>query len=435
MVTLPAASVIFSAPLSESWPLQLGAGLCCLAVASLGAHAAAALLLYSPTKLSRLRERYTEDLHSHEREYALLSWLLVPAGLAGAYPLLARSVTGLMGWPLLLLVAAAVAFLCAALPVALATHRAERLVLWALPLLRALRLAVRIPILVPLAAVSRAALRVLRITDEAPRKPEEIADEIMAAVTDSAEENALAEDERHWIENIVELKDLQVSEAMTPRTDIVAFEAQMPLMEAVQKAIDTGFSRYPVYEGKVDNVVGVFYARDALARLCNGSGREVVVCDLMRKPLFVPESMGVSDLLQQFRASKLQMAIVLDEYGGTAGLISIEDILEEIVGDISDEFDADNEEPIQVVTEGRVAEISGRARVDEVNDVLGGNIPENGQYDTVAGYVFTSLGRIPQAGETVHVGPIEVEILRANDRRIGRLRVTLLEPAPSTEQH
>ena len=123
------------------------------------------------------------------------------------------------------------------------------------------------------------------------------------------------------------------------------------------------------------------------------------------------------------------MAIVLDEYGGTAGLISFEDVLEEIVGEIADEFEAEEEEPITATPDERVVEISGRARVDEVNKALGCAIPENGEYDTVAGYVFTKLGKIPKVGDTMQLGGIEFEILAADDRRIARLRMTLPEPA------
>jgi CBS domain containing-hemolysin-like protein len=139
----------------------------------------------------------------------------------------------------------------------------------------------------------------------------------------------------------------------------------------------------------------------------------------------------VIELLERFKTSKIQMAVVLDEYGGTAGLITLEDLLEEIVGDISDEYDFEQEEPIQVIEHGRIVEISGKARVDEVNAVLGIVIPADGEYDTVAGYLFTLLGKIPKVGE-VHVADgVEFRVLRGDDRRIDRLRLTLPAVQPA----
>ena len=208
----------------------------------------------------------------------------------------------------------------------------------------------------------------------------------------------------------------------------------LPPDRQVSRAIETGFSRYPVYENKVDHVVGVFYAKDALARLSNGASKQVAINEVMRKPLFVPESMGVVELLRTFKSTKLQMAIVLDEYGGTAGLISVEDILEEIIGDMADEFDADEEEAIVVITPDRVLEISGRARVTDVNEALGCGIPDNPEYDTVAGYVFSSLSKIPKEGDTIEVDGIEFTILESDDRRIRRMRVKLPEPQVSNRE-
>ena len=301
----------------------------CLLVAAFGAHAGTALLLYSPTKLTR-REKQREhpngdhgndlvsDLQAHSREYDFLAWSATLVGVAGSLPPLLTAGEH-FGWPIFAGAALFLLFFCVALPIALAKSKPERIVLISAPALRVARWLLRYPVLIPLMALTRWTLRAMRVPDAA-RTPEEIADEILAAVTDSATENALEDEERHWIENIVELKDLRVSEAMTPRTDIVALEASIDLQDAVQRAIETGHSRYPVYEDKVDHVVGVFYAKDALARLCNGATKPIEVRELMRKPLFVPESMGVSELLQRFKASKLQMAIVLDEYGGTAGV-------------------------------------------------------------------------------------------------------------------
>ncbi len=188
---------------------------------------------------------------------------------------------------------------------------------------------------------------------------------------------------------------------------------------------------------RIDDMIGVFYAKDALALAASpetlGTRK---VGEVVRKPLFVPESIDLVELLRQFRVTKRQMAIVLDEYGGTAGVVTIEDVLEEIVGDIEDEYDPVVEQPIKVVEEGREIEVSGRTRVDEANVHLGDRIPEGDDYDTVAGWVFTSLDRIPVTDEELVVEGIAIHILEADDRRIARMRLTLSQvPAqePATE--
>ncbi len=434
MVTVPLpTSLGLALPPDETtaWAVPVALAVACLGLGIIGSHAGTSLLVYSPTKLARsekLREgggrRVAEQLQEHAREYAVAAWTLALGGLVGLFPLLAMVADP--SWPALLIGTIVVVISCVSMPIALADSHAERIVVATLPVLKLVRALLHYPFLAPVLGVTHALMRVLRIPDEPPT-PEEIADEIMDAVTDSAAENALEEEERNWIENIVELKDLRVSEAMTPRTDIVALEADLPLREAAQRATETGYSRYPVYEEKVDKIVGVFHAKDALARLSNGPSKEVSLREVMRKPLFVPESMGVRELLGQFKGKKLQMAIVLDEYGGTAGLISIEDILEEIVGDISDEFDVEEEEPIVVTSDARIVELSGRARVDEVNEMVGCDIEENPEYDTVAGFVFTKLGKIPAKGEVVELDGLEIEILESDDRRINRMRLTLPE--------
>jgi len=229
-----------------------------------------------------------------------------------------------------------------------------------------------------------------------------------------------------------------VAEAMTPRTDVQAIEQDETIAKAVTIAVESGYSRYPVYRERIDDVVGMFYAKDALRLGQTGpDGNPAIssaapVRKVMRAPLFVPENTGVIELLEQFKAGKVQMAVVLDEYGGTAGIITIEDILEEIVGDINDEYDADDEEaPVKVVEEGRVVEVSARERVEDVNECLGIELPEDGDYDTIAGFVFSELGRIPKVGESFACHGAEFRILSGDDRSLGRMRVVALESQDS----
>jgi CBS domain containing-hemolysin-like protein len=407
-----------------------------LVVAAIGALAGASLLFYSPTKLARhlksdRRSPLITHLHETERDYQALAALLLVAGLVSG------SVLAWLGageWPVAKIAALvlAVAFLCGYLPTRIAEDRAEIALLATLRFLKPLRLALHYPLLLPLVIGATWFLRLVGIRETPRRDAEEIVEEILAAVGDTAQAGDLREEEQDWIENIVELKDQQASEIMTPRTDMVAFSADLPLLDAIDRATARGFSRYPVYEGKVDHVTGVFYVKDVLALMRSGADyAKHTVGEHMRRPLFVREDIGLVELLREFRQSKVQMAIVLDEYGGTSGLVSIEDILEEIFGDISDEYDVAQEEAIKVIEAGRVIEATGRARVDEVNAILDIDIPEGEDYDTLAGFVSSTLDRIPKTNETVRHDGVEIRILRADDRRISRMRLTLLAPEPN----
>ncbi|MGA1606177.1 MAG: hemolysin family protein [Planctomycetota bacterium] len=426
--------LLAESPISGMWLAFTGLA---ILLAAMGAVAGAALLVYSPTKLARddAGRRLGNYLGDTEHEYQVVARLLMLAGTVAA---------GFCGWagagadpwmrtPILVGAGLALLLLCGILPAQLAAARAELALRITIPILRPLRLPLRFIVALPLLRLTSLLLRVLRIDeDRRVQEPEEIADDILAAVSDSAQEVELPDEERRWIENIVELKGLHASEVMTPRTDMVSFPSSMTLLEAVRRAIEAGFSRYPVYDSRIDDVVGVFYAKDALEVLGTDQNLESTpVGRMVRKPIFVPESMNLVDLLRLFRATKKQMAVVLDEYGGTAGLVSIEDVLEEIVGEIEDEYDPAGEQPIKVVEVGAVIEVSGRTRIDEANEHLGDRLPEGDEYDTVAGWVFTSLDRIPKVDETLTLGDVTIRILEADDRRIARMRLTAEVPSPA----
>ncbi len=402
--------------------LLLGAG---------GSLVAAALLTYSPSKLARQLDTSVdapaiEALQAHAIDYqviaraisvcaviasALFTWIALPdARLAGITSIILLSI-----------------LLCGVVPSNVAEPRAESIIGWARHILVPIHRFFYYPLVLPMSSVARLLMRSLRIPTQPPTDPDEIAEEIADAVSDSTHENELDDDERSWIENIVELKDQQANQVMTPRTDIIAFEASMPLLEAVRRATMTGHSRYPVYEESLDKIIGMFYTKDTLPLLGRGpidEGRQVK--DLIRKPLFINEKTELGDLLQEFRSSKVQMAILLDEYGGTVGLVSIEDILEEIIGDITDEYDTEDVEAIRIIEEARVIETSGRTRVEAINDYLNVQIPIDGEYETVAGFVLNELDRVPKQNEIIYESGLEILILSANDRRIERTRITLI---------
>jgi CBS domain containing-hemolysin-like protein len=350
--------------------------------------------------------------------------------------------------------AAFMLLLTGSLPAAITQVRADRLLLAVLPFVRGAWWVLRWPLVLPVQWLTKLCLHVLGVRREDKAGTAEVQKQVIAAVADSVTEDTLAGEERAWIGNIVALKDLQVSAVMRPRPDIVAFPASMPLREAVQQAMEHGFSRYPVFEERIDEIAGIFYVKDALKVLHadaerGGDGRtgdghagerghaDDPVRTLLREPLFVPETMGVAQLLRRFQAGNLHMAIVLDEYGTTAGLASVEDVLEQIVGDIGDEYDSPAAEPepedtIHVVEPGRVLDIPARLGVAEVNHELGTSLPEEGDWETVAGLVIATCNRIPAIGETVVIGGAEFRVLEADERRIRRLRVTA-HPQPAEE--
>lgn len=437
-------------------PAMLAVAATCFGIATFGALGSSSLAVYSPTKLQNrvggtAGEGLVALLDRHEREFRVVARFYFVGGLIGALLALQAAVdVHSVPWAMGGMIALAL-LLCGSLPSAIADVRAEALLLRILPILRGGLFVLRWPLVLPVLALTGGALRVLRIREEPSNDPEEIAEEVMAAVADSVTEDALADEERAWIGNIVGLKDLQASEIMTPRPDLVAMRADLPLQKAVQMAHEHGFSRYPVYRDKVDEIVGVFYVKDALhlghrgtlptgaaAGAASGSTTppppDAPVSTLMRAPLFVPESMAVPQLLRRLQADKIHMAVVLDEYGTTAGVVSVEDILEQIVGDIGDEYDAGEptaSDQVVVVEKGHIVEVPGRLGVDELNPLLGLELPDDGEWETVAGFLIHHLNRIPARDETVQVEGVEFRVLQADDRRVDRLRVTAPAPQPA----
>ncbi|MBX3462313.1 MAG: HlyC/CorC family transporter [Planctomycetes bacterium] len=410
---------------------------------SFGSLAAACLIGYSPTRLSQLldaeqrpdRALRNDEIAQRDSQYLVVATAYSAVGWTlGLWSLLHAVDATAQPWALLVFLGAMLLF-AGSLPVAIAQVRAERTLLAVLPFVRAGWFVLRWPVVTPLLAITRLGIDALRLRRSEKVDPAEVQKQVIAAVADSVAEDALPHDERTWIGNIVGLKDLQVSTVMTPRPDIVAFAEDTPLHDAVVQALEHGFSRYPVYRGRIDEVVGIYYVKDALRLLTDGATAAGggTVGSMMREPMFVPETMGAAQLLRRFQAGNQHMAIVLDEYGTTAGLATIEDLIEEIVGDISDEYDnphqADHaDEQVQIVEAGRVLEVPARATVAEVNQLLGSSLPEDGDWDTVAGMVIARCNHIPVVDETIVVDGVEFRVLAADERRLHRLRVTALAP-------
>jgi putative hemolysin len=228
-------------------------------------------------------------------------------------------------------------------------------------------------------------------------------------------------EEREMIRSIIEMEDTTVREIMAPRIDIAALDETETLDDAVKLIVDKGLSRIPVYNETIDNITGIIYAKDLLR--CLAEGRRPSLKEIARPPYFIPESKRVDELLAELRQSKVHIAIVVDEYGGTAGLVTIEDLLEEIVGEIQDEYDRE-EAPIERLNE-REAILDARVGMYALSELFGFEPEEEEQdYDSVGGFVYHHLGKVPVAGDEVHVDGLTLRVLSVLGRRIKKIRVT-----------
>lgn len=253
-----------------------------------------------------------------------------------------------------------------------------------------------------------------------------VEDEILSLVEQDAhsdddnQQTGLEADERKMIRGIFDLDDTLVREVMTPRVDIKAVEVESEISVVKEKIIESGHSRLPVYTESLDEIVGIVYAKDLLDE------KKVLghdLADLLHKPSYIPESKNIGDLLDEFRLNKQHLAVIIDEYGGTSGIVTIEDILEEIVGEIQDEFDTEEEiKPHEFNPDGSI-DLEGRFYIDEFNELMNSSLEEDEDFDTLAGFITNEIGRIPQTGEVLELAGFNFTIKEADDRRILKVRV------------
>lgn len=323
-----------------------------------------------------------------------------------------------LGTTLVLLIVAEIA------PKTLAARHADRLALALAP-----ALAVLMRLSTPFIRVfSVAATAIVRpfgghITPRAPLVTEE---QLRFLVEVGEQEGVIQEEEREMIHSVFEFGDTVVREVMRPRVDIVAVPTTATVNGALGLMTEHGHSRLPVYEGAIDHVVGVVYMRDLIPAL-HQRRLEQPVAEVRRPAFFVPETKKVDELFKEMQQKKVSVAIVIDEYGGTAGLVTVEDLLEEIVGEIQDEYDLE-EKPIQLV-DATTAVVNARVHIDEVNDLLGTRLPMD-EVDTVAGLVFARFGRVPAQGETIALGGAVLRVEKTLGQRITRVRITRTAPVP-----
>lgn len=237
----------------------------------------------------------------------------------------------------------------------------------------------------------------------------------------AADESAIEREESKLIHSIFEFGDTIVREVMMPRTDMTAVEADQSIDDALRVAIDGGYSRLPAYDDSTDNIVGLIYMKDLVRESRAGHGAESVR-GCLRDAVFVPEQKRLADLLREMQQQKFHMAVVFDEYGGTAGIVTLEDLLEEIVGEITDEYDAD-QPALEVLSEGESVRTPGRTPIDDLNEYFKAELPHE-EWDTVGGLVFHALGRVPEPMEALDFQGFEFRTERLQGRRIVSVVVT-----------
>ncbi len=252
-------------------------------------------------------------------------------------------------------------------------------------------------------------------------------EEIRTMADVAAAEDSIEREERRLIHSIFEFGDAVVREAMTPRPDMVMIDADAPMEEAVELAIAAGFSRLPVVEGSPDDVAGLVYLKDLVRRVRAGEGRRAVR-ESMRPAVFVPEQKRLAELLAEMQKQRFHMAVVVDEYGGTAGLVTLEDLLEEIVGEITDEYDV-AEPTVETLPDGSVR-VPARVPVDDLSELLGVELPDT-EWDTVGGLVLNLMGHVPAEGEAVTFQGLEFRVERVQGRRVVSV---LVSKRPLAEQ-
>jgi CBS domain containing-hemolysin-like protein len=413
-----------------------------LAIASLFAASAAAVAARALHSFSRHEleeichtrqtpERFSAILHEHdhvalgvEMFAMMLAVLAVCAGTAWAWQSFAASVAQ----PILVLLLTAlifgqlVAVLTVWLPWSMSRIGSSNFLYWSWPLWSFIgRLAK------PLVWAASIVDRLLHRLAGRPRyvaDEDSFEEEIRTIVSEGHREGLLEEEAREMIEGVIELGDAAVSHIMTPRTEINMIHVETPWDEIIENIVDSGHTRVPVYGETRDEIVGILYSKDLLPELTKPAGQQPrPLVELLRKPLFVPETKPVDDLLKLFQKSRTHVAVVLDEFAGVSGLVTIEDVLEEIVGEIDDEYDQKSEDEVRKIDDD-TCEALGRAHVDEINEIMAFGLPEEEDFDTIGGFVFTEFGRVPTVGESLTwQDAVRVTVLEASRRRVNRVRL------------
>ena len=339
-----------------------------------------------------------------------------------------RLVGGGLGVPLAALIMTGVTFIFAEVaPKTYAVQHTDRAALRVSPLVWWLT---RLPVLGPLTRLLIGLGNVVTPGKGLPTGPFVSEDELRAMVDEAEREEVIEEEEREMIHSIFEFGDTIVREVMVPRPDMVVVPSTYSLQQVLDIILRTGYSRIPVFGRDIDDVVGLAYAKDVLRSLHDGQ-TDKPLQEILRQAPVMPESMRAADCLREMRRRKSHMVIVIDEYGGTSGLVTIEDLLEEIVGEITDEYD--REEPnVEPLPDGGWR-VNARMSIDEVNELLDVELPST-EWDSIGGLVLNLVGDVPKEGQEVEFQGLSLRAERVQGRRIGRVRIHQVEPKPSADE-
>ena len=308
-------------------------------------------------------------------------------------------------------------------PKKIAMQKSEKMAFMAAPVLTFVAAATR-PVVKFLSLSTNGVLRIMGIDPHADE--ETVTEEEIRMMVDVGGEKGVIEDsQKEMIDNIFEFDDMDVADIMTHRTDMVCVDVEEGLSEAVKLSIENGFSRIPVYEEDPDNIIGIIYVKDFLKYVGTSLPKTKSIKDIMREAYYVPETKRCGELFSEMTEKRVQMAVVVDEYGGTAGIVTLEDVLESIVGNIQDEYDQESDE--FSIIDDKTFTVDGITDIEEVEEHIGKTFPE-GDYDTIGGYIISVLCFLPQDGEMNEVTfeNIRFTVLNVEDRRIGKVKVEIL---------
>jgi len=256
-------------------------------------------------------------------------------------------------------------------------------------------------------------------------------DELKTLVDAGQKEGVFEQGERKMIYSVFALGDTLAREIMVPRTDMLALDVQTPLPEAVDALLQAGHSRVPVYEESVDHTLGLLYAKDLL-RAWRENQQPASIGELLRPAYFIPEAKKVDELLAEMQSQRIHMAVVVDEYGGVAGLVTLEDIVEEVLGEIQDEYDQGEEAPYQKLADGSYLFL-GRIDLDDFNEIMGANLSRE-EAETLGGYIYHHLGRVPGVGDEVKTGDIVLTVEQVTGRRIRKVSAHWSAPVEQEDE-
>jgi CBS domain containing-hemolysin-like protein len=250
-----------------------------------------------------------------------------------------------------------------------------------------------------------------------------VEEQLLRSIEHSQRQGGIPAQAAEMLENVVDLHDTDVGEIMTPRIDIEGIEMTNDISAIRSFVLESGRSRIPIFEENLDQIIGILYVKDLVGFL-GAQANGFQLKSILRKPIVVPDTKPVQELLADFQKSEVHMAVVIDEYGGTAGLVTIEDVLEEIVGEIRDEHDdGESDEPEMIRVQENLVEVDGRYNLDDLNDELQLELPEDEEYDTIAGFILANLGHVPNVGEVLEIQNLVFTTLKATETQIERLSI------------